>query len=211
MSHQRKGASAKDTWKLKKWYTVLAPSYFGNAEIGETPASDPSLLVGRILETTLYDITGDISKAHVKLFFQITEVKGNTAYTIFKGHDFTRDYLRSLVRRGSSRIDGRFSIETKDGYRLIVSTIAFTNSRAKTSQEHLIRKIMEKIVLNKAKELNFSQFVHECVLGKIGSEIYNEAKKIIPLRKCDVRKSKLVKIPAVTEVEKVEEVAEASA
>ncbi|MHA1835457.1 MAG: 30S ribosomal protein S3ae, partial [Candidatus Odinarchaeia archaeon] len=94
-----------------------------------------------------------------------------------------------------------FSITTKDGYNLIVSTIAFTNKRAKTSQEHAIRKIMMEMVYKKAKELNFEQFVHEAVLGKIGSEIYNQAKKILPLRKCEVRKSKLVKIPEETKIE----------
>ncbi|MHA1410154.1 MAG: 30S ribosomal protein S3ae [Candidatus Odinarchaeia archaeon] len=195
MPKKRKTTATKDTWKTKEWYPIISPSYFGNTEIGMTIASDPKLLIGRVYETTLYDITGDISLIHVKLRFQITEVKGKKAYTIFKGHNFTRDYLRSLVRRGSTRIDGRFSVTTKDGYNLIVSTIAFTHNRAKTSQEHAIRKIMEQVVEEKAKKLNFEQFVHEAVLGKIGSEIYNLSKKILPLRKCEVRKSKLVKLP----------------
>ncbi len=59
---------------------------------------------------------------------------------------------------------------------------------------------MKEVVLRKAKALTFQQFVHECVLGKVGSEIYNESKKIMPLRKCEVRKSKLVGEP-VTKTE----------
>ena len=198
MPRKKKVQVAKDTWKVKEWYPIISPKYFGNNEIGQTVANDPSQLVGRSYETTLYDVTGDMSLIHIKLRFQVTDVKGKKAYTIFKGHNFTRDYLRSLVRRGSTRIDGRFSINTKDGYNIIVSTIAFTHNRAKTSQEHVIRKIMEEVVTKKAKALNFEQFVHESVLGKIGSEIYNAAKKIIPLRKCEVRKSKLVKIPVAS-------------
>ncbi|MFX0068843.1 MAG: 30S ribosomal protein S3ae [Promethearchaeota archaeon] len=185
----------KDTWKTKNWFTVYSPRYFGNIEIGETVTGDPNKLLGRVVEATLYDITGDLSLGHISLFFQIRELKENSAHTIFKGHNFARDYLRSLVRRGSTRIDGRFSISTKDKYRLIVSTIAFTHNRAKTSQERKIREIMKKVVHRKAKGLTFQQFVHECVLGKVGSEIYNESKKIMPLRKCEVRKSKLVGEP----------------
>jgi len=37
--------------------------------------------------------------------------------------------------------------------------------------------------------------LHEAVLGKLGSDIYNLAKKIAPLRHVGVRKSKLLSIP----------------
>ena len=55
---------------------------------------------------------------------------------------------------------------------------------------------MNKIVKEKATDLTFDQFVQELVLGKIASDIYNEAKKISPLRHVGVRKSKLVAQPA---------------
>ncbi len=194
MSSSRSAAS-KDQWAMKEFFTVVSPKYLGNIEVGQTLANNKDAVIGRVVETTLYDITGDISLIHVKIFLQITSVDGNKAYTIFKGHDLARDYLRSLIRRGTTRIDGRFSISTKDGYKMIVSTIAFTNNRAKTSQEQAVRKIMKEVVYRKASELNFEQFVQEAVLGKVASEIYNEAKKIVPLRKCEVRKSKLVSIP----------------
>jgi ribosomal protein S3AE len=35
------------------------------------------------------------------------------------------------------------------------------------------------------------------VLGKMGSDVYNEAKKICPLRHVGVRKSKLLSMPLV--------------
>jgi ribosomal protein S3AE len=52
---------------------------------------------------------------------------------------------------------------------------------------------MAKIVEEKSfKALTMDQFVQEMVLGKIASDIYNEAKKIVPLRHVGVRKSKLL-------------------
>jgi small subunit ribosomal protein S3Ae len=54
---------------------------------------------------------------------------------------------------------------------------------------------MKDITDGKAKELKFDSFVQEAVLGKIGSEIYNEAKKILPLRKIEVVKTKLLREP----------------
>ncbi|MCD6243059.1 30S ribosomal protein S3ae [Candidatus Bathyarchaeota archaeon] len=185
----------RDKWRAKSWYTVVSPPYFGNVELGLVPASDPSKLIGRVVESTLYDITNDFSHQYLKMYFQITEVDGKTAKTIFKGHEYSRDYLRSLVRRRTTRVDGIFNVTTKDGYKLRVSVCAFTLSRIKTSQEEAIRKIMQKIVEEKASQLTYDQFVQEAVLGKIASDIYNEAKKIAPLRHVGVRKSKLLYRP----------------
>lgn len=182
----------RDKWREKRWYTMVAPSAFGNVEIGGTPAANPKYLVGRKVETTLYAISGDFNQIHVKLYFQVNEVKGEKAYTHFAGHDFTRDYLRSLVRRGSSRIDGIFNVTTKDGYMIRIYAIAFPVRRAKTTQQSAIREIMEKVINRRAKRLNFDAFIQECVLGKMGSDIYNKAKAIFPLRKSEIRKSKLL-------------------
>ncbi|MEM4528854.1 MAG: 30S ribosomal protein S3ae, partial [Desulfurococcaceae archaeon] len=67
----------KDKWKIKKWYETIAPQAFGGISLGTIPADDPNKLIGRVIETTLYDITGDISQVHVKLYFQIIEVDGD--------------------------------------------------------------------------------------------------------------------------------------
>ncbi len=185
----------RDKWREKNWYMMVAPSSFGNVEIGETPAANPKALIGRRIETTLYAISGDFNQIHIKLFFQINDVKGDKAFTHFAGHDFTRDYLRSLVRRGSSRIDGIFDVTTKDNHKIRIYAIAFPMRRAKTTQQYAIREIMYKIIKKRASQLNFDAFIQECVLGKIGSDIYNKAKAIFPLRKSEIRKSKLLAQP----------------
>jgi len=189
VSHRRR---IKDKWRGKSWYKVLSPPYFGNVELGSLPADEASKLIGRVVEATLYEITGDFAHQYLKLYFQITNVDGKTAHTIFKGHEYARDYLRSLVRRRTTRVDGIFNVTTKDGYKLRVSVSAFTLARIKTSQEREIRKIMQTIIKEKAQALTFDQFAQEIVLGKIASDIYNEAKKIAPLRHIGVRKSKLL-------------------
>jgi len=182
----------RDKWRSKTWYMVMAPPYFGNAELGAIPADDPEKLIGRVIDSTLYEITNDFAHQYLKMFFQINEVDGKTAKTIFKGHEYSRDYLRSLVRRRTTKIDAMFNVTTKDGFKIRIAISAFTLSRVKTSQEVVVRGIMDKIIKAKAAALTLDQFAQEIVLGKIASEIYNEAKKIAPLRHVGVRKSKLV-------------------
>ncbi len=166
--------------------------------------------MGRTVETTLSDITGDFSQQHLKLYFQVINVKKREAETIFKGHEYTGDYLRSLVRRGSTRIDSIVNITTKKGYKLRLSVVAFSVLRIRKSQILNVRKVMRRILHEKAESLFFDQIVQEAVLGKIASDIYNEAKKIIPLRHTGIRKSKLISYPAEEAAETMVE-AEASA
>ena len=185
----------RDKWRSKTWYMVVAPSFFGNIELGSIPAQEEQMLIGRVVEATLYDITGDFSHHYLKMFFQIHAIEGKTARTLFKGHEYSRDFLRSLVRRRTTKVDGLFNIVTKDGFKLRISVSALTLSRIKTSQEKIIRDMMEKIIRDKAKALTMDQFVQEMVLGKIASDIYNQAKLVAPLRHVGIRKSKLISAP----------------
>jgi small subunit ribosomal protein S3Ae len=173
----------------------MAPKYFGNVELGAVPSDEAGKLVGRVVDATLYDITNDFAHQYLKMLFQVMSVEERTAKTIFKGHQYSRDYLRSLVRRRTTRVDKVLDISTKDGFAVRVAACAFTLNRVKTSQEAAIRRIMKSIVDEKAAILTFDQFAQEVVLGKIASDIYNEAKKVAPLRHVGIRKSKLISQP----------------
>jgi small subunit ribosomal protein S3Ae len=186
----------RDKWRAKEWYDVYSPSYFGELVVASIPVEEPGDLIGRVVETTLYDITNDFAHQSIKLYFLIVNSKEHRAETILKSHEYATDYLRSLVRRGSTRMDGIFNARTKDQFLTRISVVAFTRDRIKASQEHGIRQIMRQIIEERAAALNYEQLAHEAVLGKLGSDIYNLAKKIAPLRHVGVRKSRLLSIPA---------------
>lgn len=185
----------RDKWRTKEWYSVYTPDYFGEQNVAGIPVEEPKKLIGRVVETTLYDITNDFSHQSIKLYFLVVAINGDRAETILKSHEYSTDYLRSLVRRGSTRIDGIFTANTIDKYLTRVYIVGFSHGRVNGSQEHGIRQVMGKIVAEKASKLTYSQLCHEMVLGKMGSDVYNEAKKVCPLRHIGVRKSKLLSMP----------------
>jgi len=197
---RRKVTRVKDKWTTKKWFTLLAPEYFGMVEVGETPASSPDLVVGRTVETTLADIIGDASNQnpYKKLIFKVYRIAGDKAYTKFHRFELMREYLNSLIRRRTSKIEDVVDIKTADGYLLRVKPVIFTVKRCKTSQKSAIRKISREIILNKAS-LNFVQFLQECILGKIPSEIYKGTKKIYPIRRVEIRRIELLGEPKMGE------------
>jgi small subunit ribosomal protein S3Ae len=180
---------------MKEWYDVYSPPYFGERIVAGIPCETPAAVLGRVVETTLYDITDDFAHQSIKLYFLVVNTRDHRAETILKSHEYATDYLRSLVRRGSTRMDGIFNATTKDQFSIRISVVAFTRDRIKASQEHGVRQIMRQVVDEKATALTYEQLSQEIVLGKLGSDIYNLAKKIAPLRHVGVRKSKVVSIP----------------
>jgi small subunit ribosomal protein S3Ae len=182
----------RDTWKEKQWYTITTPKEFGDAEIGTTPARDPDMLLKRRVESTLRELSGDFSKQYVKLKFQISEVAGNTATTRFMGHQVTSDYVRSMIRRGTSRIDAIVKAETKDGQKMKIHVLAITIKRAKSSQQRYIRETIENLVVDAASQKNFVELVEDIIGGKMASYVYHEAKKIYPLKRVETIKTQVV-------------------
>ena len=192
---RREKKVAKD-FKNKIWYSIEASEAFGKKEIGKTPAFSAESLKNRVFETTLYDLTNDFNHTHVILKFKYTDLleASNTVKTMFWGSDFTRDYLRSLVRRTTSRIDGIFNLKTKDGYQIRVTALVLTQRRAKTNQQKSIRAVMREIIEN-AATLNYDEFSYNAVYGNIAREITQRCEKIYPIRRTEVMKIKLVKMP----------------
>ena len=54
----------KDKWKSKNWYTVIAPDMFNRMKLAETLVDEPDKMLGRILEVTVQELTGDFAKAY---------------------------------------------------------------------------------------------------------------------------------------------------
>jgi small subunit ribosomal protein S3Ae len=175
----------------KRWYTVLAPEQFDRAELGETIANEPEQLYDRTIETTLGDLTDDAGENNIKLTFQINDVGSDTAYTEFVRHELTRDYLRSLVRRGSSKVEAFVTVLTTDNFRVQIQPVALTTKKADHSQEKAIRRTMIDLVEEAGRERSFKELVDSVVEGRLSSAIYSEAKEIYPLRRVEIQKATL--------------------
>jgi small subunit ribosomal protein S3Ae len=175
----------------KRWYTVMAPESFDRAELGETPADEPEQVYDRTIETTLGELQNDPSENNTKLTFQITDVGSDAAYTEFIQHELTRDYLRSLTRRGTSKVDAFVTVLTTDDYRVQVQPVAYTTKSADHSQEHAIRRTMIDLVNETAEERTFEDLIDGIVEGRLSSAIYSEAKTIYPLRRVEIQKTRV--------------------
>ena len=195
-ARKKKSKVKKVSFKDKKWYTVVTSKSFNFKPIGEIIGLEDTLS-GRTVEALLYDFTGKYSDISLKLKFQITDVneEARKCNTVFQGHSYTNDFIRSLIGRGSTKIQTIINLTTKDNYIFRITVLCTTIKRARSSQQILIRKIMREILREFAKSLNHEKFIAGIVFGEFQSQIQRVAKTIYPLSNSVIIKSKLVSIP----------------
>ncbi|MCF2242120.1 30S ribosomal protein S3ae, partial [Halobacterium salinarum] len=161
----------------KRWYTVLAPEEFDRAELGETLAEEPDQVYDRTIQAALSDIR-DGGDNNIKLTFQIDDVGSDSASTQFVQAELTRDYQRSLVRRGSSKVAVTVTVLTTDDYRVRIQPVAYTTKQADQSQQHAIRRTMIDLVEEAGEERTFEALLNSIIEGRLSSAIYDEANTI---------------------------------
>jgi small subunit ribosomal protein S3Ae len=190
---RRKGR-IKDKWREKRWVTVNAPDSFNNVPLAYVPITDDENAKGRVLEVTLYDILkGDPSQHQYKIYFQIDKVDGDKATTIFKRYEYSKEFLRSLVRRGSSKISFSIDVKTKDGYIFRIKLIALTHRQLNTSRQHALRLLAQDVINKTIPNMTIDQFVQATCYSKINSDIMAAFKKVIRVRHVGLEKVKLIR------------------
>ena len=190
----RKTRKIKDKWKEKRWVTVLAPDSFNNIPVAYVPITSDKTAVGRVVEVTLFDILkGDPSQHQYKLFFQINKVTEEKATTVFKRYEYAKEFLRSLIRRGSSRVNFVIDTKTKDGYVFRIKILTLSHRELNTSRKHALRLEAKKQIERIVPQMTIDEFVQAACYGKINSDIMSATKKIIRVRHVGLEKVKLLR------------------
>ena len=185
----------KDKWKAKSWYNIVAPPAFDQVTLADTLSDSPDKLLNRVTEVSLQDLTNDFRKSHIKLFFKVNRVEESSAHSAYIGHTLTSDYLRRMIRRKRSKIDGVYDVITKDGANVRIKPFATTDKRIQNSQRRVIRQTMKQTLLQKAQTRTLSELVKDTIDGKLGSDLYKSCKVLYPVRRVEIYKTQVLSPP----------------
>ncbi len=186
---QKRPIKVKEKFRGKEWYRIHAPKFLGEGVIGDTPAMDANMLVGRTVESNLFELTSDASKFHVKLYFKVESVNGSEAYTKFFGQECTRDFISRIVQKRTGIVETNDILELADG-RMRIKAIAICNRPTHSNIDTKIRgKISEML---SAEKPTIEKFVQDFISGKMQNAIRNEITKIYPIRIFEIRKAEVL-------------------
>ena len=194
----RRGGRVRDKWRDKQWLILDSPSSFGDFgghHINYLPITDANTAVGRVVENTLYDIKKQDQSDHkTKVFVEIEKVSEGMATTIFKGHEYGKEFLRSLVRRGSSMITHIHNYNTNDGHEFRVEVVTFSQRRINSSKKHELRRVIHELLSEKIPQWDLNNFIQQVTddNSEFHRELLEKGRKIASLRHIGIKKSKLL-------------------
>ncbi|VVB65617.1 30S ribosomal protein S3Ae [Candidatus Gugararchaeum adminiculabundum] len=183
---------AVDKWKMKKWYNVVAPELFEKKTIGEIISIEDENLLNRKVKASMADLTGDMGQVYTMITFRVTDVKGESANTKIVGHELSRSYLRTLVRRRKNIIRQVQDVKTKDNATVRLKISALTQTRVSDVVKQALRRALVDEIAVATKDMNYEEIERDVIYGKLSAKLFNKLKKIAPVKRVEVHKSELL-------------------
>lgn len=179
-----------DKWKKKRWFEVFAPAVLDKKKVAETMAEKPELLMDRVLDMSLRDVTGEIKKGQVYLSMRINNVQGQKAYTVLTGHRILPGQLNRLIRRNNSKVEIVTDITSKDGFKSRVTALTVTARKVPREKRTAIRKLMLSALNALSGTKNQEEMVQDFVFGGTAMGMIDAVKKVAPVKRIEIVKSR---------------------
>lgn len=166
---------------------------FGEAEIGETPATDPKTLVGRNVSVSLAELIGNPTKLSMRVEFKIDDVHGKNLSTSFHGYEMGRDQLLRVVRKRSQKIEYIDTFSTKDDWKLQITTVMILNNSACKTVQTGVRNVIKEYLKELATNSGMDEFMNAVVSGVAQRTLKKKGNMLYPIRFSEITKIEVVK------------------
>ena len=183
----KKLAKAGLKWKKKNWYRLIAPVMFQSKEVGETFAEDSSKLMGRTIDSNLFQLTGNIKKQSIGVTLQVNEVKNDQGHTYIKDFHLQPSNIRKMSRKEMSKIEDSFVCLTSDKKQIRIKPILTTRSKANAKALKSLRKVARNIIIKRVNSLSYEKLMEDLVNLNIQKLMKDPLEKIFPLKQCQIK------------------------
>ena len=171
----------------------MSPKIFGEIVIAETPTTDPKTLIGRNLEINFTEIDSNSRNFHMKLAFKVTDISNDRAYTRFNGFNCTKDHLLRIVRKRSQKITLIKTFNTKDDWKLQITTTLILNRNTESTIRRKVRNEIATFLKSRLEKSTIDAFVKSITNNSLQKEIRKKINKIYPVRFSEIEKIEVLK------------------
>ncbi len=178
--------------KGKQWFTVLAPKYFGEKEIGKTVSTAPETLVGKTISVNAVELTNDINKYYIKLKFKIDSVNSDKASTKFDGSECMQDYISRMVLHRIRRIDSVQDLKTSDNVTIRIKGMIIISKKAKTSVAGRIKDFVSEVIKKEVEDVTLEEFIQKMLSNEMKSKVLKAGRVLYPIRNFEIRKTEII-------------------
>ena len=184
--------------KKKRWVSITAPKEFNNVIVGESLCTDPKLLIGRRINTSLMDLGGHVRRQNVAITLKATGVEGEQVVTEFEGYRVSPAHVKRIVRKSKDKLDDSFVYNTKDGIKVKIKLLILTRNKVQNSVLSALRKKAREDLNDNIVKQNFSELVFSVISIKLQQDLRSNLNKVYPLVVCEITSLEKVKQNAKT-------------
>ncbi|MDE1869576.1 MAG: hypothetical protein KGH71_01145 [Candidatus Micrarchaeota archaeon] len=180
-----------EKWKTKQWFNVHTPKILGESIIGEIPAQDEKVVLGRIIKVSLSWVTKNPAHSFMTTGLKVISANGDAAQTELDNLELIYSYTHSLVRRGQSVIYTISKMQDKNGKPVVLKLIGISRYKINTPKKAGIRKALIGYAKEYLTAKSTEEFVKAVIDGSFQIEAMKKANAIAPIAKLEVKKIEL--------------------
>lgn len=178
--------------KKKKWFSIIAPPIFREALVGEILLYESGDMKGRCITANMMNLTNNPRNQSINIKFRIHDVKEGKGVTQVLGAEMNPGSIKRLMRRGRTKIEDSFVVQTSDRKLVRIKPVIITNSGEKQSVTALIRKVLRSSVAKLAIKITYDQLVEEIMGFKLQRHLGEQSSKVTRIRNSEIKAFYLV-------------------
>ncbi|MBN2042539.1 MAG: hypothetical protein JW754_01915 [Candidatus Aenigmarchaeota archaeon] len=180
-------------WKGKDWFNIIAPENFAGIFLAQTPTTDPKNIMGRTIEVSVSEITGDRHRDNMKMKFVVERIEGKNAHTRFNGFESVREHVMRMVRKRNRKVQIIFDSVTKDGWLLKITALSILNGKTTTEIQKKSRRMMVDIINETTGSVTLNDLIRKIINTQLQMQIKKTVSKIYPVRFFEIEKIKVLR------------------
>jgi small subunit ribosomal protein S3Ae len=187
--------ASKDTQlkvRKKKWFSITAPRIFREVPVGEILLYESGDMKSRCLTVNMMNLTNNPKNQHTSVRLRIVDVKDGKGVTEILGFETTPSSVKRLVRRGKSKLEDSFVIQTADKKMVRIKPLLITNSLVANSVRGIIKRAVRNSIAKLAQKLTYEKLIEEIMMFKLQKYVGTMATRVTPIRNCEVKAFLLV-------------------
>lgn len=140
----------------------------------------------------LFDLTnylkGKMAEAKFKVYTNNNSLYGKIVY-----YGLIQNYVRRLVRKGTSVVEDSFMVNSKDKIPIRVKSILVTRKKVVRGVRKKLRNKMRELLIDFVEKNKKDEVFDSIIHYKIQKKFLVKLKKIYPLSICDIRRIEVKK------------------
>ncbi len=152
-------------------------------------------MVGRNIDVSIAELTGDNRKRHMKVMLRINKIEGKTCLTSFNGLECVREHLMRMVRKRNQKVETIFNTGTKDGWFLKIKFLTILNGNTTSTLQTKMREFVSRKLSDLTKNTNLQDLLRKVISTEVQMKIKKEGSRIYPVRFSEVARIKVLRSP----------------